>query len=62
MMVMTAKVNIRKIILVLAAIVGVVIALILLLRGGSDEPAAATAAPVSISSNDARVKFLTDFG
>lgn len=62
MMVMTAKVNFRKILLILAAIVGVVIALILLLRGGSEDPAAATAAPVSISDNDARVKFLTDFG
>ena len=36
MMVMTAKVDIRKIIMVLAAIAGVIIALILLLRGGGD--------------------------
>ena len=62
MMVMTAKVDIRKVILVLAAVAGVVLALILLLRGGAEEPAAATAAPVSMSSNDSRIKFLTDLG
>ena len=62
MMVMTAKVDIRKVILVLAAVAGVVLALILLLRGGAEEPAAATAAPVSVSSNDNRLKFLTDLG
>ena len=62
MMVMTAKVDIRKVILVLAAVAGVVLALILLLRGGAEEPVAATAAPVSMSSNDSRIKFLTDLG
>ena len=62
MMVMTAKVDIRKVILILAAVAGIVIGLILLLRGGTEEPAAATAAPASISDNDARVKFLQDLG
>ena len=58
MMVMTAKVNFKKIITVLAAIAGVVLALILLLGGGED--AQSTAAPVT--GNDARVQFLRDFG
>ena len=62
MMVMTAKVDIRKIILILAAVAGVVLALILLLRGSTEEPAAATIAPASVSDNDARVKFLSDLG
>lgn len=62
MMVMTAKVDIRKIILILAAVAGIILALILLLRGGSEEPAAATIAPVSVSDNNGRVKFLTDLG
>ena len=62
MMVMTAKVDIRKVILILAAVAGIVIGLILLLRGGAEEPAAATAAPASFSDNDARVKFLRDLG
>ena len=58
MMVMTAKVNFKKIITVLAAIAGVVLALILLLGGGKE--AEATSAPVS--GNDARVQFLKSFG
>jgi len=58
MMVMTAKVNFKKIIAVLAAIAGVVLALILLLGGGGE--AETTAAPVS--GNDGRVQFLRDFG
>ena len=60
MMVMTAKVNFKKILTILAAVAGVIITLILLLRGGSED-VAATAAD-TVSNNDARVKFLTDFG
>lgn len=59
MMVMTAKVDMKKIALGLAAVVALVICLILLLGGG--EPAEKTAAP-ALSSNDGRVKFLSDFG
>ena len=59
MMVMTAKVDLKKIMIILAAIAAVILALILLLGGG--EEAAQTAAP-AVSNNDARVKFLTDFG
>ena len=62
MMVMTAKVDIRKVVLILAAVAGVILALILLLRGGTEEPAAATVAPVNTSSNDSRVQFLKDLG
>ena len=60
MMVMTAKVDIKKVILILAAIAAVILALILMLDGGSQDTAAA-AAP-AVSGNDARVKFLQDFG
>ena len=61
MMVMTAKVDIRKILVVLAAIAGVIVALILLLQGPSEEPTVQTAAP-NYSANDHRIQFLTDFG
>ncbi len=59
MMVMTAKVDIKKIIAALAAVAGVIIVLILLLGGGdSTQP---TAAP-SVAGNDGRVQFLQDLG
>ena len=61
MMVMTAKVDIRKILVVLAAIAGVIVALILLLQGPKEEQTVQTAAP-KYSANDSRVQFLTDFG
>jgi hypothetical protein len=59
MMVMTAKVNKKKIALVLAGIALLVAAMIMLF-GGEGE-AAATGAP-ALSTNDGRVQFLTDFG
>ena len=59
MMVMAAKVNIKKIIIALAAVAGVVIALILLLGGGNSS--APTAAP-SVAGNDGRVEFLKNIG
>ena len=58
MMVMTAKVNFRKILLGLAAVAALVLALILLLGGGKAEE---TSAP-ALRSNDGRVKFLEDLG
>ena len=61
MMVMTAKVNFRKILVALVAIAGITVALILLLGGGKDAPAAETAAG-AVSNNDARVEFLESFG
>ena len=59
MMVMTAKVDIKKIIVALAAVVGVIIALILLLGGGNDSTP--TGAP-SVAGNDGRVQFLQNLG
>ena len=58
MMVMTAKVDFKKIMLALAAAAALILALILLL-GGNDTTQTAAPAP---SANDGRVKFLTDFG
>lgn len=58
MMVMTAKVDMKKIALILGAIAAGIIAVILLF-GGSDTQT--TSAPAA-SNNDARVKFLKDFG
>ena len=59
MLVMTAKVDKKKIILVLAGAAALIAVLIMLFGGGNE--ATPSAAP-SMSSNDARVKFLTDFG
>lgn len=59
MMVMTAKVNVKKIAIGLIAAVGVIVALILMLGGGDD---AQTTAAGTVSGNDARVQFLKDFG
>ena len=59
MMVMTAKVDMKKIAIGIAAAVVLIIALIALFGGGGDTQT--TAAP-SMSTNDGRVKFLTDFG
>lgn len=61
MMVMTAKVNMKKLALVLGAVAAGIIALILLLGGDSTPEAQTTSAP-AVSNNDARVKFLTDLG
>lgn len=60
MMVMTAKVDMKKILLVIAAVAALVLALILFLGGGEGD-STATAAP-AVSNNDARVQFLKDFG
>lgn len=59
MLVMTAKVDKKKIMLILGGAAVLIAALIMLFSGGNE--AAATASP-SLSSNDGRVKFLTDFG
>ena len=59
MMVMTAKVNIKKVLIALAVAAGVILGLILLLGGkDSSQP---TAAP-SMASNDGRVQFLQNLG
>jgi len=59
MLVMTARVDKKKIIAVLAAVAALIAVLIMLFGGGSS--ASATAAP-SVSTNDARVQFLKNFG
>ena len=58
MMVMTAKVDMKKIALILGVIAAVIIGLILIF-GGNDTQ---TTAAAPISNNDARVKFLQNFG
>ena len=58
MMVMTAKVNLKKTLLALTAAAAVILSLILLL-GGKDTTQTAAPAP---SANDGRIKFLQDFG
>lgn len=59
MMVMTAKVDFKKIAIGLIAAIGVIVALILILGGGNN---AAPTAATGISNNDGRVQFLKDFG
>lgn len=58
MMVMTAKVNKKKIVLALAGAAVLIAALIMLLGGGDAAPTAA----LSVTSNDGRVQFLKSFG
>ena len=59
MMILTAKVDFKKIMVVLLSLAAVLLAIILLF-GGSSEETAATAS--TVSANDDRVKFLEDFG
>ena len=61
MMVMTAKVDMKKILLIAAAAAALILALILLL-GEPSADAAATAVTVSPSANDGRVQFLQNLG
>ena len=56
---MTAKVNMKKIAIILAAVVGVILAVVLLFGGNSN---ATTTGTTTVSGNEARVKFLTDLG
>lgn len=58
MMVMTAKVDMKKTLLILAAVAALILALILLM---GEKEAAQTSAPAE-GSNDARVQFLKDYG
>lgn len=57
MMVMTAKVDMKRTAVILGAIAAAILALILLFGGGDAEAASAP-----VTGNDARVKFLKDFG
>ena len=58
MMVMTTKVDIKKIGIILAGLVALILAIVLIFGGGNDTAASTT----TVTGNDARVKFLTDFG
>ena len=59
MLVMTAKVDKKKIAIIFAAVVVAIAALVLLLGGGKD---ATPTAAANVSNNDARVEFLKGFG
>ena len=58
MMVMTAKVDIKKLLVILAAVVGVIIVAVLIFGGGDK----ADAAVATVSDNDGRVLFLKEMG
>ncbi len=60
MMIMTAKVDLKKILMIIGVIALVIIAAIWLL--GGTEGAATETSAFAASNNDQRVKFLTDFG
>ncbi len=57
-MVMTTKVDIKRIGIILGAVVAVILAIVLIFGGNNDTAASTT----TVSGNDARVKFLSDFG
>ena len=59
MLMMTAKVNRKKLILAAAAVVALILALVLVLGSGNS---AATSAPGTVKGNDDRVQFLESFG
>ncbi len=59
MLVMTAKVDKKKIAIIAAAVLAVIAAIMLLFGGGDSTSASA---PLNVSSNDDRVKFLSSFG
>ena len=58
MLVMTAKVNKKKIAMILAAVIALVVGLIALFGGSDSDPTAST----NVTNNDARVAFLKSFG
>ncbi len=60
MMVMTAKIDKKKILMAVAAVLAVIAAIVLLLGAGA-EPAQSAGA-FTAGTNDQRVKFLKDFG
>ena len=59
MMVMTAKVDLKKILLIVTAVAVLILGILALFGGG--KASTQTSAP-SMSANDSRVRFLTDFG
>ena len=61
MMILTAKVNIKKVLIVLGAIAALLIGIIALFGGEDTTVTSATTSPV-VSDNDSRVSFLKGFG
>ena len=61
MMIMTAKVNIKKVLIVLGAIAALLIGIIALFGGEDSTVTSATTSP-AVSDNDSRVGFLKGFG
>lgn len=61
MLIMTAKMDKRKLILALATVIVAIVLLLSLFTGG-DQPAGTNATAILGDTNDARVKFLTDQG
>lgn len=59
MMVMTAKVDFKKLALVLAAVAAVILVIVLLFGGGGADSAPTAA---TVSDNDSRLQFLQDMG
>ena len=62
MLIMTTKVDKRKLFLAAAAIIAAIAALVLLGGGETSQPTAAMTTAPAADTNDARVKFLTDLG
>lgn len=62
MVVMTAKLNKKKLAAIVVAVLAVVVLLFVILKNGSSNAKSPEEPGVSVSTNDARVKFLTDFG
>ena len=60
MVVMTAKVNKKRVLLILGALVALVIVICLLAKGGDNSVTGET--PVTAATNDDRVEYLTNFG
>ena len=58
MLVMTAKVDKKKIAIILAAVILSIVMIVMLVKGGDSAPTAST----GVSNNDARVAFLKSFG
>ena len=61
MMILTAKVNMKKVLIVLGAIAALLIGIIALFGGEDSTATSATTSP-AVSDNDSRVSFLKDFG
>ena len=61
MMIMTAKVNIKKVLIILGAVAALLIGIITLFGGEDTTATSATTSP-AVSDNDSRVSFLKHFG